>query len=141
MMHAVFKLGQLTYLIDIKKVFMLDYPGLQALAAVVREGSFERAARALHVTPSAVSQRVKLLEERLGRVLVVRGSLNQPEAFIVDTMAVTAGRLPDFKLQPRDIVYVSHRPFYRVEDLLDLATTAFIQAVVTSWVGEDIVEP
>ncbi len=53
---------------------MLDYPGLQALACVVREGSFERAARALHVTPSAVSQRVKLLEERLGRVLVVRGS-------------------------------------------------------------------
>src|ERR1700674_5010546 len=52
---------------------MLDYPALAALAAVVREGSFERAARALNVTASAVSQRVKLLEERLGSVLVVRG--------------------------------------------------------------------
>lgn len=52
---------------------MLDYPLLAALAAVVREGSFERAARALHLTPSAVSQRVKLLEERVGQVLVVRG--------------------------------------------------------------------
>lgn len=52
---------------------MLDYPSLFALAAVVQEGSFERAARALHVTPSAVSQRVRLLEERLGCVLVVRG--------------------------------------------------------------------
>lgn len=52
---------------------MLDYPSLEALAAVVREGSFERAAQALHVTPSAISQRVKLLEERLGRVLVLRG--------------------------------------------------------------------
>ena len=52
---------------------MLDYQSLEALAAVVREGSFERAAQALHVTPSAVSQRVKLLEERLGRVLVLRG--------------------------------------------------------------------
>jgi LysR family transcriptional regulator, chromosome initiation inhibitor len=52
---------------------MLDYASLSALAAVVREGSFERAARALHVTPSAISQRVRLLEERAGCALVVRG--------------------------------------------------------------------
>lgn len=52
---------------------MLDYSGLAALAAVVREGSFERAAGVLGVTPSAVSQRVKALEERMGAVLVVRG--------------------------------------------------------------------
>ncbi len=52
---------------------MLDYAGLSAIAAVVREGSFERAARALNVTPSAISQRVKGLEERLGSVLIVRG--------------------------------------------------------------------
>ncbi|SOE00162.1 LysR family transcriptional regulator ArgP [Caenispirillum bisanense] len=53
---------------------MLDYALLAALAAVVRTGSFERAAQQLHVTPSAVSQRVKLLEERLGTILVVRGA-------------------------------------------------------------------
>ena len=52
---------------------MLDTTLLTTLAAVVREGSFERAARALHVTPSAVSQRVRLLEDRVGTVLVVRG--------------------------------------------------------------------
>ncbi|WP_027995910.1 HTH-type transcriptional regulator ArgP [Simplicispira psychrophila] len=52
---------------------MLDYAGLEALAAVVREGSFERAARQLHITPSAVSQRIKQLEERAGQVLVLRG--------------------------------------------------------------------
>lgn len=52
----------------------LEYPQLAALAAVVREGSFERAARALHVTPSAVSQRIRALEERMGGVLVVRGT-------------------------------------------------------------------
>jgi LysR family transcriptional regulator (chromosome initiation inhibitor) len=52
---------------------MLDYALLAALAAVIRTGSFERAAQQLHVTPSAVSQRVKLLEERLGTILVVRG--------------------------------------------------------------------
>lgn len=63
---------------------MLDYAGLSAIAAVVREGSFERAARALNVTSSAVSQRVKGLEERLGSVLIVRG---QP------CTATAAGRL------------------------------------------------
>jgi LysR family transcriptional regulator, chromosome initiation inhibitor len=57
---------------------MIDYSALAALAAVVREGSFERAARALHVTPSAVSQRVRLLEERMGCALVVRGQPCQP---------------------------------------------------------------
>ena len=51
---------------------MLDYPALFALAAVVREGSFERAAVALHVTPPAVSQRIRALEERMGCALVVR---------------------------------------------------------------------
>lgn len=52
---------------------MFDYAGLEALAAVVREGSFERAAHKLHITSSAVSQRIKLLEERVGQVLVLRG--------------------------------------------------------------------
>lgn len=52
---------------------MLDYPALAAVAAVLREGSFERAAAALAITPSAVSQRVRGLEERLGAILVVRG--------------------------------------------------------------------
>lgn len=52
---------------------MLDYASLSALAAVVREGSFERAARSQHVTPSAISQRIRLLEERVGCALVVRG--------------------------------------------------------------------
>ncbi|UBM07288.1 LysR family transcriptional regulator ArgP [Cupriavidus metallidurans] len=51
---------------------MLDYAALSALAAVIREGSFERAARALNVTPSAISQRIRLLEERVGCALVVR---------------------------------------------------------------------
>ncbi|QXZ11127.1 HTH-type transcriptional regulator ArgP [Comamonas sp. Y33R10-2] len=52
---------------------MFDYAGLEALSAVVREGSFERAAHKLHVSPSAVSQRIKLLEERVGQALVLRG--------------------------------------------------------------------
>ncbi len=52
---------------------MFDYAALSALAAVVREGSFERAAQVLFVTPSAVSQRIRALEERVGCALVIRG--------------------------------------------------------------------
>lgn len=51
----------------------LDYPSLVALAAVIREGTFEGAARSLNLTQSAISQRIKLLEKRAGAVLVVRG--------------------------------------------------------------------
>ena len=53
---------------------MLDYPALRAVTSVVQTGSFEKAAIALSITPSAVSQRVKHLEERLGVVLIVRGN-------------------------------------------------------------------
>lgn len=49
-----------------------DVPALLALAAVVEEGTFEAAAERLHVTPSAVSQRIKALEQRMGQVLVMR---------------------------------------------------------------------
>jgi LysR family transcriptional regulator (chromosome initiation inhibitor) len=50
----------------------LDPAQLRALRAVVDEGTLEAAARALHVTPSAVSQRLKALETATGRVLLVR---------------------------------------------------------------------
>ncbi|MFD3837899.1 LysR family transcriptional regulator ArgP [Streptomyces sp. NPDC058642] len=45
---------------------------VRTLLAVVDEGTFDAAAAALHLTPSAVSQRVKALEQRTGRVLLVR---------------------------------------------------------------------
>lgn len=51
---------------------MLDYKLIEAMAVVVREGGFDKAADALHITQSAVSQRVKLLEEYTGQILIVR---------------------------------------------------------------------
>ena len=50
----------------------LDVQQLAAFAAVIELGSFDAAAERLHVTPSAVSQRIKALEQRVGQVLVVR---------------------------------------------------------------------
>ena len=51
---------------------MLDYPQLQALVAVHRRGSFDLAAAELGLTPSAVSQRIKALEDRVGALLIRR---------------------------------------------------------------------
>ncbi|GAB3229043.1 LysR family transcriptional regulator ArgP [Mycolicibacterium hippocampi] len=50
----------------------LDAGQLSALSAVVEFGSFDAAAEYLHVTPSAISQRIKALEQRVGQVLVLR---------------------------------------------------------------------
>jgi len=50
----------------------------RTLAAVIDAGTFDAAARELLITPSAVSQRVKQLEQRLGRVLLVRTKPVQP---------------------------------------------------------------
>jgi LysR family transcriptional regulator, chromosome initiation inhibitor len=49
-----------------------DLAQLRALDATVRGGTLEAAARTLHVTPSAVSQRLRALEIATGRILLVR---------------------------------------------------------------------
>lgn len=51
---------------------MFDPAQLAALAAVHRRGSFDLAAAELHVTPSAISQRLKALEEVAGTLLIRR---------------------------------------------------------------------
>jgi LysR family transcriptional regulator (chromosome initiation inhibitor) len=48
--------------------------GVEALVAIADHGTFEAAARALHVSPSAVSQRIRALEREVGQVVVRRGS-------------------------------------------------------------------
>lgn len=56
----------------------LLHPQLAAFSAVLEEGSFEGAARRLNLTQSAISQRIKALEDRLGQVLIVRQAPCRP---------------------------------------------------------------
>ncbi len=58
----------------------IDSAQLATLAAVVDEGSFDAAAKSLQVTPSAVSQRIKALENHTGQVLVLRTRPSRPTA-------------------------------------------------------------
>lgn len=51
---------------------MFDYRLLEALSAVIETGGFERAAHRLHLTQSAVSQRIRQLEHRLGQPVLLR---------------------------------------------------------------------
>lgn len=66
------------------------------------------------------------------RVLVVRGSLTHPETFVVDTADILAGKSPDFKLQQKDIVYVSVSPWLKAAEVVDTAAQAFIRAFVVT---------
>ncbi|MEM9974964.1 MAG: LysR family transcriptional regulator ArgP [Pseudomonadota bacterium] len=59
---------------------MLDYAHLRALSAVLKTGSFEGAANALGLTQSAISQRIRALEDRAGAVLIVRDKPCRPTA-------------------------------------------------------------
>jgi LysR family transcriptional regulator, chromosome initiation inhibitor len=55
-----------------------DPAALEALAAIVEEGGFDRAAQRLHITQSAVSQRLRALEAQVGTVLIVRSRPLKP---------------------------------------------------------------
>jgi len=83
----------------------MDLAQLQALAAAVEAGTLDGAARLLHVTPSAVSQRLRALESATGQVLLVRSRpvvpteagaavlrlARQVELLVADTTAQLAG--------------------------------------------------
>ena len=64
---------------------------LESLVAVIDMGSFEAAARALSVTPSAISQRIRSLESQVGQVLVTRAT--PCAATAVGQVLVRLGRL------------------------------------------------
>jgi len=57
---------------------MLDYKLIEALARVIQDGGFDKAANTLHITQSAVSQRIKLLEEQMGQILLARSTPPRP---------------------------------------------------------------
>ena len=73
------------------------------------------------------------------RVLVVRGSINNPETIIVDCNDILKGRAKDVVLQPQDIIYVSTRPWRIAEELIDTAVTSFATSMINAWTGRNII--
>ena len=72
------------------------------------------------------------------RVLIIRGSLNHPQPIVADTLTILDARGQDIRLETKDIIYVSGRPFLRAEQLLDLGVTAFIQSATAEWTGRHV---
>jgi protein involved in polysaccharide export with SLBB domain len=67
------------------------------------------------------------------KVLVVRGSLNRPQAFVVDAADILSAKRPDFPLKNRDIVYVHQKPWAKVEELLEVAVVSFANSFIIGW--------
>ena len=72
------------------------------------------------------------------RILVVRGSLQKPQTFVVNLAAILSGREKDFVLQPKDIVYVAEKPWQIVDELLQVAINSYAQGLTTTWVSQNI---
>ncbi len=88
---------------------------------------------------SSISRREGFSDEAWRkRVLVIRGSLENPEKIIVDVDAVLKGSEQDVLIEPGDIIYVGSRPWYQAEQIFDKAVTAFIQSATTTWVNRNI---
>ena len=71
-------------------------------------------------------------------MLVVRGSFEKPQTFIIDVKKVLAGKEKDFKLEPKDIVYVADRPWSVAEDVLKGALSAFASSAASNWVNQSV---
>lgn len=72
------------------------------------------------------------------RILVIRGSLESPDTFVVDMDAILAGREVGFRLEPKDIVYIADHPWARAEELLAMALDTFCRGAVSSWAGVNV---
>ncbi len=107
------------------------------LGSVARPGAQGFSNRASVI--SAVTRREGFTEGSWKkRVLVVRGSLSEPELHVVNVDAILKGTEPDFPLQPGDIVYVNDRPWYKAEQILDTAVQNFLKSATSTWVNQNV---
>ncbi|MDB6033291.1 MAG: polysaccharide export protein Wza [Verrucomicrobiales bacterium] len=115
--------------LDIKEIYVLGdvrAPGvlpydksLTAIGAIASKGGFgEKAYKS--------------------KVLVIRGSLQHPQAMDFNAAAVLDGKTLDFKLEPGDIIYVSRRPWAYAEELLEAGITEFMRAAIVSYTGQHV---
>ncbi len=110
---------------------LLDPHHLSALSAILRHGSFDAAAAELAVTPSAISQRIKALEDRVGAALIHRGTpcTGTPAGLRIARHAEDIGLL-EAQLA-REITLDQHRAPARVRIAIpaDSLATWFIDAM------------
>jgi len=67
------------------------------------------------------------------RVLVLRGSIENPQRFVININRTLRGQQGDFHLEPKDVIYVADRPWKFAEEIGDTAISAFTTAATTTW--------
>lgn len=72
------------------------------------------------------------------RVLVIRGSLSQPITHVVSMKDILAAKATDFKIEPKDIIYVADHPWSKPEDILKMALGAFATGAASTWVNLNV---
>ncbi len=105
---------------------------LAALSTVLRHGSFEAAANALHVTPSAISQRIKALEERVGSTLINRGTpcTGTPHGLRIAKHAEDIGLLENALTRDLQLEASGAQRHLRIAINADSLATWFVQTMV-----------
>lgn len=111
-----------------------DIPEVYVLGEVTTPGvaPFSPGMSAMKAVASAGGFTIRAWRQKL---LVVRGSLSRPSTFMVNASDVLAAKAPDFKLEPRDIVFVYRKPWARAEELLEIAITDFMRAAIVTYSG------
>ena len=69
------------------------------------------------------------------RVLVLRGSLDHPQRFVININRTLKGYQTDFHIQPHDLIFVNPRPWQFAEQVMDAAISAFTTSATTTWTG------
>ena len=72
------------------------------------------------------------------KVLVIRGSLSNPQTFVVSTSDILSGKAKDFELTNRDIVYVSRKPWAYAQEVLENGIDQFLYAAVVGYTGQHV---
>ena len=65
----------------------------------------------------------------LSQVAIVRGSLDNPKIAVLNYNDIITGKVPNVRLEPRDIVYVPLSPYRFLTKYLDLILLTFVRAV------------
>lgn len=73
-----------------------------------------------------------------GKVLLIRGSLSQPEVTVVDTADILKGKAVDVVIEPGDLIYVHDRPFRRTARLVDTAIKALIRGAIAGAIDDQV---
>lgn len=140
--ERLFQEGDLTQNITLEPNDYIYFPGADqkevfVLGAVTTPGAYQytQATGALGAVAARGGFNARAWK---GKILVIRGGLNNPQTFEVNAHEIIMAQKPDVQLQPKDIVYVSERPWARAEEILDLAAQAFVTSATVILTSERV---